>query len=128
MVAPTLAYKAMKLALRLAVLGFLIEVFFLSFWLLEDRFNFFHLPTAEEAAKMPRNYSEPALRSWLVDANFIACPPLVITFAGMDLGQTANIILVSIATAMNAVLYFLVGLTVIGLRQIIRGRRARSPS
>jgi len=37
----------MRPALRLALLGFLIETLFLSFWLLDDRFNFFHLPTSE---------------------------------------------------------------------------------
>ena len=128
MVASALAYNTMKLALRLAVLGFLIEVCFLSFWLLEDRFNFFHLPTVEEVAKMPGNYSEPPLRSWLEKTNFVLCPPLVITVFGMDLGQTANFVLVSIAAVTNAVLYFLVGLAAIGIRNKVRGERARSPS
>lgn len=118
----------MKLPVRLALIGFLIEVCFVSFWSLEDKFNFFHLPTWEEVAKMPGNYTEPALRSWLVDANVVLCPPVVITsFIGMDLGLSANIVLISTAAVVNAALYFLVGLMILEVRNAIKSRRARSP-
>jgi len=118
----------MRPALRLALLGFLIETLFLSFWLLDDRFNFFHLPSVEQAASI-RNYSQPALRAWIEDANCLLCPPVIATsFAGMDLGRTANIVLVLIAAVLNAALYFLVGLAVTGIRSRIRVKSARSPS
>lgn len=123
------AHNAMRIAVRLALLGFLIEMLFLSFWLLDDRFNFFHLPAVEQADQLPGNYSQPSLRAWLEDANFILCPPLVATsFAGMDLGGVASIILALIAAALNAALYFVVGLTVARLRNKMGIRRARSPS
>lgn len=118
----------MKLPLRLALIGFLIELCFVGFWSLEDRFNFFHLPTSEEVEKMPGNYTEPALRSWLVDANFVLCPPLVITVFGMGMGSSANMVLVSIAAVLDAVLYFLVGLVIREVLNALKSKRARSPS
>ncbi len=119
----------MRFALRLALVGVLIELLYFGFWMLDDSFNFFHLPTVEQAAKLPENYSEPALRAWLEDANVIVCPPLIVTsFAGMDLGGTANIILALIAAAVNAALYFVVGLAVAGIRNKMGIKRARSPS
>ena len=116
----------MKLALRLAFCGFLIEVLFCSFWLLDDKFNFFDLPTVEQAAKIPGNYSQPALRSRLETANFVVCPPLVITIVGMDWDTAGNIGLDLIAALLNALLYFAVAAAVAKSRNAIMRRRARS--
>jgi hypothetical protein len=97
-----------KVAQRFAVAGFLISIFFFLFWKLEDKLNFFHLPTNTAVAG---NYTEPAFRSLLVKLNFVFCPPYILTsFAGMDLGTTANLILWAISLALNALLYFIVGL------------------
>ena len=117
----------MKLTLRLALCGFLIEVLFCSFWLLDDKFNFFNLPTVEQAAKMPGNYSQPALRSDLETANFLVCPPLVITIVGMDWDTAGNIVLDFIAALLNALLYFAVAAAIVKSRNVIMRRRARSP-
>src|SRR5690242_5144399 len=115
----------MRLALRVALMGVLIEVFFFSFWTLDNKFNFFHLPTAEEAGKMG-NYSQPAFRAWLEHANLVLCPPAVVTsFIGTDLGLAANAILASIAALLNGGLYFVFGLALTGIRRTILVRRAR---
>jgi hypothetical protein len=100
--------KELKLARRFALAGFLISILFFLFWLLDDKFNFFHLPTVESAP--PGNYSQPASRALLEKLNFVLCPPYVATsFVGMDLGWTANFILWAVSLALNTALYFIVG-------------------
>jgi hypothetical protein len=42
--------------------------------------------------------------------NFIVCPPLLITFFGMDLGLSVNLILDAIVVVLNTALYFVLGL------------------
>jgi hypothetical protein len=100
----------LKLARRFALAGFLISILFFLFWRLEDKFNFFHLPTVENAP--PGNYTEPASRALLEKLNFVLCPPLVITVFGMDLGATSNLVLWTVSLVLNTALYFIVGLMV----------------
>ena len=91
-----------KLARRFALVGFLISILFCLFWNLDDKFNFFHLPTVDSG---PPNYTQPASRALLEKLNFVLCPPYVVTsFAGMDLGWTANLILWAISLVLNTVL------------------------
>jgi hypothetical protein len=99
-----------KLARRFALAGFLISTLFFLFWNLEDKFNFFHLPTVETVP--PGNYTQPASRALLEKLNFVLCPPLVVTFFGMDLGATTNLILWAISLVLNTGLYFIVGLII----------------
>lgn len=115
--------KKVRVAQRFALAGFLISTLFFLFWELDDRFNFFHLPTMETA---PPSYTEPVLRSLLVKLNFVFCPPFVLTsFAGMDLGARANLILWFISLVLNTVLYFIVGLAVAaGWNELARFRKA----
>jgi hypothetical protein len=95
-------------ARRFAFVGFLISTLFFLFWNLDDKFNFFRLPTAP-----PGNYTQPFLRALLEQLNSIFCPPLVVTsFVGMDLGATANLVLWGISLVLNTGLYFIVGLIV----------------
>jgi len=102
-----------KVARRFALAGFLISILFYLFWNLDEKFNFLHLPTFET---VPPNYSQPALRALLEKLNFILCPPYIATsFAGMDLGWTANLILWAISLVLNTGLYFIVGLIVAAL-------------
>jgi hypothetical protein len=85
----------------------------LLFWILDDKFNFFHLPTSEEASRVPYNYSQSASRAVLQKLNVFLCPPVIVTsFAGMDLGGTANLILGAIAVVLNTILYFVIGMFV----------------
>jgi len=103
-----------KVAQRFALAGFLISTLFFVFWLLDDEFNFFHLPTADNPP--PGNYTQPAVRAFLEKLNFVFCPPYVVTsFAGMDLGWTANLMLWAISLVLNTGLYFIVGLIVAAL-------------
>lgn len=98
---------------RFALAGFLISVVFLLFWILDDKYNFFHLPTSEEAIRAPQNYSEPMLRAVLDKLNLFLCPPVVVTsFVGMDLGESANLILSGVAVVLNTALYFAIGVLV----------------
>jgi hypothetical protein len=100
-----------RMARPFALAGFLISILFYVFWNLDDKFNFFHLPTADAA---PLNYTQPASRAFLEKLNFVLCPPYVVTsFAGMDLGWTANLILWAVSLALNTVLYFIIG-TIVG--------------
>ncbi|HXN18827.1 MAG TPA: hypothetical protein VN875_10880 [Candidatus Binatus sp.] len=104
-----------RLARRFALAGFLISVAFYLFWRVEDKFNFFHLPTAD--TEPPGNYTQPTSRALLVKLNFPLCPPLLVTsFAGMDLSAAANKRLWVISLVLNTILYFLVGLIVGSLR------------
>jgi hypothetical protein len=114
----------MKLARRSALAGFLISIVFFIFWNLEDKFNFFHLPTVETAP--PGNYTQPVMRALLVKLNFVFCPPLVITVFGMDLGWTANLILWAISLLLNTGLYFIVGLIIGSLWNDLARRKNRS--
>ena len=103
-----------RTARRFAFAGFLITILFLVFWNLDDKFNFFHLPTVQTAP--PGNYTQPASRALLQKLNFVFCPPLVVTsFVGMDLGATANLVLWGISLVLNTGLYFIVGLMVAAL-------------
>jgi hypothetical protein len=98
---------------RFALAGFLISLLFLLFWILDDKFNFFHLPTSEEVIRAPYGYPPSVLRAVLQKANLFLCPPTIATsFAGMDLGGTANLILGAIAVLLNTVLYFVIGMFV----------------
>jgi hypothetical protein len=100
-----------RLARRFALAGFLTSTLFFLFWNLEDKFNFFHLPTVETVP--PGSYTQPASRALLEKLNFVLCPPFVITsFAGMDLGATANLVLRAISLVLNTGLYFFVGLVI----------------
>jgi hypothetical protein len=97
-----------KVARRFALAGFLISILFYLFWTLDNKFNFFHLPTVGTVP--PGNYNQPASRALLEKLNFILCPPYLATsFVGMDMGWTANLILWAISLVLNAALYFLVG-------------------
>jgi hypothetical protein len=100
--------NTVKLARRFAFVGFLVSISFFFFWYLDDKFNFFHLPTVENPP--PGNYSEPYLRALLEKLNFIVCPPLFITFFGMDLGLSVNLVLEVIVVVLNTALYFVLGL------------------
>ena len=98
-----------RMALRFALVGFLISVSFFVFWQLDDHFNFFNLPTEEQARAMG-SFSQPALLAFLEKANFVLCPPYIVTsFAGMDLGKTANLILWLISLVLNTALYSVLG-------------------
>jgi predicted permease len=104
-----------KLARRFALAGFLISIAFYLFWKAEDKFNFFHLPTAD--TEVTGNYTQPTSRALLEKLNFAFCPPLLVTsFAGMDLSAAANKRLWLISLVSNTILYFLVGLIVASLR------------
>jgi len=113
-----------KLARRFALAGFLISILFYLFWNLDDKFNFFHLPTVKTVP--PGNYSEPASRALLEKLNFILFPPYVATsFVGMDLGWAANLVLWAISLMLNTALYFLVGWIVGSLwNELTRFRKA----
>ena len=101
--------------MRFALVGCLISVLFFSFWLLDEQFNFFNLPTLQQARTMG-NYSQPVMLVFLEKLNFILCPPYVITsFAGMDLGRSANLILWLISLVLNTAFYFVLGLIFGGL-------------
>jgi hypothetical protein len=115
-----------KLARRFALAGFLISILFYLFWTLEDKFNFFHVPTLETLP--PGNYNPPAARALLEKLNFILCPPYLATsFVGMDMGRTANLILWAISLVLNAALYFLFGWIVGSLwNEFTRFRKARN--
>jgi hypothetical protein len=115
-----------SLARRFALAGFLISILFYVFWNLDDKFNFFHLPTAEAS---PSNYTQPVFRALLEKLNFVLCPPYVFTsFAGMDLGWTANLILWAVSLVLNTVLYFIVGLIVASLwNEMARFRKKLEP-
>src|SRR5450631_3955 len=87
-----------KVAQRFAVAGLLVSILFYVFWNLDDKFNFFLLPNGQTIVG---NYSQPASRALLEKLNFILCPPYVLTsFAGMDLGWTANLWLWAISLAL----------------------------
>ncbi len=118
--------NAIKVARRFALGGFLISILFFLFWNLDDRFNFFHLPTTETVPT--GNYSQPVLRALLEKLNFVLCPPYVATsFVGMDLGWTANLILWAISLVLNTALYFIVGWIVGSLWKELAGLR-KTPS
>jgi len=116
----------LKLARRFALVGFLISTLFFAFWLLEDKFNFFHLPTADNPP--PGNYTQPAVRAFLVKLNFVFCPPFVVTVFGMKMGATANLILWAISLVLNVVLYFIVGLIVAAPWNKFKGSRKQPES
>jgi hypothetical protein len=113
----------LKLARRFALVGFLISTLFFAFWLLDDKFNFFHLPTADNPP--PGNYTQPAVRAFLEKLNFVFCPPLVVTVFGMDMGATAHLILWAISLVLNVVLYFIIGLIVAALWNELKYRRKK---
>jgi len=100
--------NTVKLARRFALVGFLVSISFFFFWYLDDKFNFFHLPTVETPP--PGNYGEPYLRALLEKLNFVVCPPLLITFLGMDSGSSVNLVLDAIVVVLNTALYFVLGL------------------
>jgi hypothetical protein len=100
----------LRLARRFAVVGLLVSILFFSFWALDYKFDFFHLPKANHVSS--RNYDPPASRSLVQRLNFILCPPLVIMVVGMDLGASANLLLATVVVIMNGVLYFILGLLV----------------
>jgi hypothetical protein len=102
-----------KVARRFAFVGFLMSTLFFVFWLLEGKFNFFHLPTADNPP--PGNYTQPAVRAFLEKLNFIFCPPLMVMVFGMDMGAAANLILWAISLVLNVLLYFIVGLIIAAL-------------
>jgi hypothetical protein len=104
-----------KVARRFALGGFSISIIFLVFWFLEGHYNFFRLPSVEQATAMNHNYEQPKLRAAIERANFVLCPALVIMIVGMDFGTStsgiiANAILWGISLVLNTGLYFLVGL------------------
>jgi len=118
-----------KVARRFALAGFLISILFLTFWLLEDHYNFFNLPTVEQVSAMNHNYSAPPLRDYLERINFVLCPPLVIMFFGMDLGTAANLILEAICLVLNTALYFVLGLVFGALwNRVVRLKLRTKPS
>jgi hypothetical protein len=114
-----------KLARRFALPGFLISILFYLFWNLDNKFNFFHIPTVVETVPWG-NFSEPVSRALLKNLNFILCPPYAATsFVGMDLGWTANLVLWAISLVLNTALYFLVGWIIGSLwNELTRFRKA----
>jgi hypothetical protein len=118
--------KPVTMAMRFALVGCLISVLFFSFWRLDEHFDFFNLPTLEQARTMG-NYSQPVLRAFLEKLNFILCPPYAITsFAGMDLGRSANLVLWLISLVLNAALYFVLGLIFGALWNRVAQRKLRA--
>jgi hypothetical protein len=98
----------LRLGRRFAIVGLVVSILFFSFWKLDYKFNFFHLPTA---GNEPRgNYSQPVSRARVQRLNFIVCPPLAIMVFGMDLGASANLLLAAVVVLMNGALYFILGL------------------
>ena len=63
---------AIRLARRCALAGFAIPMLFFLFWVMDGKFNFFHLPTADFAYL--HSYSQPASRAILAELNFVFCP------------------------------------------------------
>jgi hypothetical protein len=117
----------LKLARRFALVGFLISSVFFVFWNLDETFNFFHLPTADTST--PANYTQPVARALLEKLNFVLCPPVIATsFAGMDVGPRANLILWAISLVLNTGLYFIVGLIVAALWNELEHHRQRPAS
>ena len=100
----------LRMARRFAIVGLLVSILFFSFWALEYKFNFFHLPTAENPPL--GNYRQPASRMLVQKLNSIVCPPLVIMVFGMDMGLSANLFLATVVVVMNGALYFILGLIV----------------
>jgi hypothetical protein len=102
--------KPVRVARRFALVGILVSILFFSFWALDYKFNFFHLPTADVVST--GTYKLPASRALVQRLNFIVCPPLVIMVVGMDMGTSANFFLAAVVAVLNGALYFILGLLV----------------
>jgi hypothetical protein len=102
--------RPIRLARRFALIGLLVSILFFSFWALEPKVNFFHLPTADEVSTS--TYKLSSSRALVQRLNLIVCPPLAIMIFGMDMGAPANFFLATIVVLMNGALYFTLGLLV----------------
>ncbi|MGA9545747.1 MAG: hypothetical protein WBQ85_19395 [Candidatus Sulfotelmatobacter sp.] len=99
-----------KLPRRLAITGIVIAIGLFTFWLCANRYNLFHLPTAEEAVNMHANYNAPPIFWALRRATVLLCPGLVLGIVTMDMGAGANLVMWSVAIIVNGAIYYCLGL------------------
>jgi hypothetical protein len=101
-----------RLPRRLAIAGIVIGIGLLTFWLCADKYNLFHLPTAEQASKMHANYKAPTIFWTVKKATVWLCPGLVLGIVTMDMAQNANLIMWLIAIVINGAIYYCLGLAI----------------
>jgi hypothetical protein len=90
-----------KLPKRFDLVGVAIAIGFMTFWLLDDKFNFFHLPTSEEVIASHANYGPTALYSLLKDTSLTLVPGIWLGVFTMDMGELADIMVWIIAASLN---------------------------
>jgi len=81
------------------------------------KFNPFHLPTVEQAAKMG-SFSEPLLSRLFDDLTFVLCPASFLFFFTMDMGDAANYIMWAVVALINGPIYYCVGLIFVALTKV----------
>ena len=99
-----------RLPRRLAIAGIAIGLFLFAFWEFDYKYNFFHLPTAQEASRMQANYTAPPAYRFLERVTFVLCPGIVLGFFTMDMGETANVVMWLIVAVINLGVYYCLGL------------------
>lgn len=100
----------LKLPRRLAIAGILVGMGLMVFWECDYKYNFFHLPTAEEASRLQSSYTAPPAYRFLEKATFVLCPGVFLGFVTMDMGEVANLIMWLVTTVINGAVYYCVGL------------------
>jgi len=83
-----------------------------------NKFNPFHLPTVEQAAKMG-SFSEPLPSKLFDDLTIVLCPAsFPLFFLTMDLGATTNYIMWAVIALINGPIYYCVGLIFVALSSL----------
>jgi hypothetical protein len=113
-----------KLPKRFGFAGVAIGLGFMVFWHLQYKYNLFHFPTDQELTAMHRDYSPPALYTFIEHMAFTFVPGIWLGFFAMDLGDMAGIIAWIVASLINFPIYYCLGLIVSAIWRKIEARQS----
>jgi hypothetical protein len=116
---PRKALSAKRLGLYFAVAGVTIGFFFMAYFLLSEKCNFFNFPTTEA----PINTGNPTAQAfyrWSIDFMTILCPGLNLMIFTIDATAGVNYSLWVISALLNGPIYFCLGLLVAGALNVLR--------
>ena len=115
--------KGSNVPRRLALVGVGVGLAFMAMWWYQDTYNFFHLPTEEQADKL-ESYTAPPLYWFFGDVTFLACPGSAITILAKDLeGTQAFVIAWLVAVLLNGAIYYGIGLIIAALTMHLRAHK-----
>jgi hypothetical protein len=101
-----------RISRNFGLVGIAIGAIWMTFWLLDYKYNFFHLPSVEQVQHMPNGYSAPWSYQLLNSMVYWFVPGIWLSVFAIDSGPFLAVAIWVAAVLLNFPIYYLLGMAV----------------